>query len=76
VVNVQNTPLTAQVVLEGFNKDTIKGSIFEMSGYELDDENSFETPGKIVPNQKDITLSDNILDYQFPKQSITVFRFK
>jgi alpha-L-arabinofuranosidase len=76
VVNVQNTPFTAQVVLEGFNKDTIKGSIFEMSGYELNDENSFETPGKIVPKQKDITLSDNILDYQFPKQSITVFRFQ
>jgi alpha-L-arabinofuranosidase len=75
VVNVQERPVTVQIELENMEKESITGSIFEMSGYELSDENSFETPNKIVPKQKEITISRNTLDYQFPKESITVMRF-
>ncbi|MEH7482640.1 alpha-L-arabinofuranosidase C-terminal domain-containing protein [Neobacillus drentensis] len=75
VVNVQDQPVTAQIVLEDIEKETIVGTIFEMSGYELSDENSFDTPKKILPKPKDITITGNTLNYEFPKHSITVVRF-
>jgi alpha-L-arabinofuranosidase len=46
-----------------------------MSGYELEEENSFETPEKIIPKQHEITVKGNTIDYEFPKQSITRMRF-
>lgn len=75
VVNVQEEAVTAQIVLEGVELEALRGSIFEMSGYDMDDENSFEAPELISPKQKDFSAKGNIFEYEFPKQSITVFRF-
>jgi alpha-L-arabinofuranosidase len=76
VVNVQEEPVKTQIILNDFEKENTTGSIFEMSGYQLNDENSFKAPKKIVPKQMEITFKGNTLDYEFPKQSITVFRFR
>jgi alpha-L-arabinofuranosidase len=75
VVNVQGKTVKTQIVLDGIETETITGKICEMSGYELNDENSFESPVKIIPKQIEVTVSANKVDYEFPKQSITVFRF-
>lgn len=75
VVNVQDTPVKVQIELEQIGKEDLSATIYEMSGYELEEENSFETPEKIVPKQHDITVKANKIDYEFPKQSITIIRF-
>lgn len=75
VVNVQAKPVTAQLVLEGMEQKTLTGRVFEMSGYELEDENSFEASQMIVPKQKEMNVNGNSFSYEFPKWSITVFRF-
>ncbi|MCM3443663.1 hypothetical protein ACUIJN_09420 [Metabacillus halosaccharovorans] len=46
-----------------------------MSGYELDDENSFEAPRLIEPKLHELKLKGHSFDYKFPMHSITVFRF-
>jgi len=74
VVNVQEKPVTAQLVLEGTDSDVLTGTIFEMSGYNLCDENSFEAPKLVVPRQKDFSVNVKDFSYEFPKQSITIFR--
>lgn len=75
VVNVQDTPVKGQIELEGIDKEDLSGTIYEMSGYELEEENSLETPEKIVPKQHEMKVKGNTIDYEFPKQSITIMRF-
>jgi len=74
VVNVQEVPVTALLVLEGIEQVTVTGSIFEMSGFNLDDENSFKYPKLVSPKQKDINIDEKEFSYEFPKSSITIFR--
>jgi alpha-L-arabinofuranosidase len=75
VVNVQAQSVTTQVVLDGMQEKVLDGMIFEMSGYELDAENSFEAPELISSKQKNFSVNGNVFAYEFPKQSITIFRF-
>lgn len=76
VVNLQEHSQEVQIVLEGINKELLSGEIFKMSDYKLEDENSFSEPQKIVPEEKDIKVNGNTFCYEFPKQSIIIFRFK
>ncbi|MDM5327817.1 alpha-L-arabinofuranosidase C-terminal domain-containing protein [Neobacillus sp. CF12] len=75
MVNVQESPVTAQIVLDEIEKENLTGSIYEMSGYELEEENSFETPEKVAPKQYEIKVKGNTINHKFPKQSITIMRF-
>lgn len=75
VVNVQEQPVEAKVVLEGIEREVLNGKVFEMSGYEPDDENSFETPQHVMPKEKDLNVKGNAFNYEFPQRSITIFRF-
>jgi alpha-L-arabinofuranosidase len=75
VINVQEEVVSSKLVLEGIDAETVTGSIYEMSGFNPDDENSFEAPELISPKQKDFSVNGNVFEYEFPKQSITVFRF-
>jgi alpha-L-arabinofuranosidase len=75
VVNVQEQLMAAQVVLEGIEDEAVSGRIFEMSGYKLEAENSFEAPQLVAPRQKDFSVNGKAFSYEFPKQSITIFRF-
>lgn len=74
VVNVQEEAVKSKLELDGIYQETITGTIYEMSGFNLDDENSFESPELVSPKQKDFSIRGNIFEYEFPKQSITVFR--
>ena len=74
VVNVKEASVTAEVVLEDFEQDELTGIILEMSGYNLEDENSFECPELVIPKQKDFSMKGKNFLYEFPRQSITIFR--
>jgi len=74
VVNVQEKPVTAKLLLEDIDVEKLSGTIYEMSGYKLEDENSFETPELVVPKQRDFEFNVEDFTYEFPMQSITLFR--
>ncbi len=76
VVNVKDEAVLTTIDLQDYAKDKLKGTVYELSGYELTDVNSFEAPDKISPKQKDFEASNSFYEYEFPKQSITVFRFQ
>lgn len=76
VVNVQEQAVTAQIELDGRMNKALTGKIFEMSGYELEAENNFEAPKLVAPRQKDFSVEGKTFSYDFPKQSITIFRLK
>lgn len=76
VVNVQENSVLVNLVFEDISQEILEGSIFEMSGYRLQDENSFEAPKLIAPKQHNFKKQGKVLPYVFPKQSITVFRLK
>lgn len=74
VVNVQDAPEDVKIVVEGINKELLSGKIFKMNGYEPEDVNSFTEPRKIAIEEAPINIKGNTLCYEFPKQSITIFR--
>ncbi|XEC93531.1 alpha-L-arabinofuranosidase C-terminal domain-containing protein [Paenibacillus tarimensis] len=76
VVNVQENPVQAEIVLQDLHKPALSVEVFEMSGHELGDENGFESPERVTPKQKAFYAEGNGFSYDFPKQSITVFRVK
>jgi alpha-L-arabinofuranosidase len=75
VVNVQEQMVTAQVKLEDLEQENLTGSIFEMSGYKPEAENSFEAPELVAPKEREFKAEGTTFQYEFPKQSITIFRF-
>jgi alpha-L-arabinofuranosidase len=75
VINVQDNSVTSSVVLDGFEGQNLSGTVFEISGNSLEDENSFEAPQLVAPKEKEFKAEGNAFDYEFPKQSITIFRF-
>jgi alpha-L-arabinofuranosidase len=76
VVNVQDIGVQAQLQLADVQADKLDIDIYELSGYALDDMNSFEAPEKIIPNYKSMQTSSNQVSYEFPKHSFTVFRLR
>ncbi|KRF03606.1 alpha-L-arabinofuranosidase [Paenibacillus sp. Soil766] len=76
VVNVRDQSTNVEVVLDEFPSNSVAGEIFEMAGYLLSDENSFEEPLKVSPKHTTFDGWGSSFQYEFPKQSITVFRFK
>jgi alpha-L-arabinofuranosidase len=72
-VNVRDEAVKTTVKLT--DKASVSGTIFEISDCELDAENSFENPKKVSPSERAFS-ADGEFEYEFPKQSITVFRLK
>lgn len=75
VVNVHEEAVKTKLVLDGIDEGNITGKIYEMSNYNLNDENSFEDPELISLRKKDFFIKGNAFEYDFPKHSVTVFRF-
>ncbi|ACT02244.1 alpha-L-arabinofuranosidase C-terminal domain-containing protein [Paenibacillus sp. JDR-2] len=76
VVNVQDSSVSADVVLADLRKPLLNIDVYEMSGHSLDEENTFETPDRVAPKQNQFRAQGNRFAYDFPKHSITVFRVK
>jgi alpha-L-arabinofuranosidase len=75
-VNLQDEPVDVVVSLDGIVHKKFSGTVFEMSGFESDAQNSFETPRAVVPVQRDFSADGNIFRYRFPKQSVTILRLR
>ncbi len=74
MVNVKENPITFTLTLEGQENTNFKGSRYMMSGYGLDDMNSFEEPKKISPVQEAAVLSKGTGEITLPGHSIVVLR--
>lgn len=72
-VNVRGEAVTAEIDIKG--ADIFLGKVSELSGYALDSENSFENPKLVYPKEKEITIENCVLEYEFPPRSVTVIRF-
>lgn len=72
-VNIRDEAVKAVISLT--DKERVSGTVYELSGCELSDMNSFENPRKIYPAEKSFK-ADGEFEYKFPKHSVTVFRLK
>ncbi|WP_342564949.1 alpha-L-arabinofuranosidase C-terminal domain-containing protein [Paenibacillus sp. FSL R7-0345] len=75
-VNVLDTPLTVAVELQELDAVSYQAEVHELSGIELDAENSFEEPLKISPSSRTIAFEGSSFAYEFPGHSVTVFRIR
>lgn len=75
-VNVQDADVQAQLQFADLHSDNLLIDVYDMSGYALDEMNSFEAPEKIVTKYKSMQTSGNQVGYEFPKHSVTVFRVR
>ncbi|MNP76247.1 hypothetical protein D3C76_1734510 [compost metagenome] len=73
-VNVQENSVSAEVVLESLVKEALTIEVYEMSGYPLEDENNFENKQQVSPKQTSFKTEGSSFSYEFPKQSVTIFR--
>lgn len=73
VVNVSKENQTAEIKLA--ESGYLKGKVFTLDNYELDAINDFEHPEYVFPQEKEVELKENIIEYKFSKHSVTIFRF-
>ncbi|SFB04206.1 Alpha-L-arabinofuranosidase [Cohnella sp. OV330] len=77
IVNVRGASETVELAFEGVASDrALVAEVHELSGYDLEDENSFEQPAKIAPRTKNLTVEGPAFAYEFPKHSVTVIRVR
>lgn len=75
-VNVQENSVSAEIILEEMAKKDLSIEVYELSGYQLEDENNFENKELVSPKQTKFTTMVSSFSYEFPKQSVTIFRIK
>lgn len=73
-VNVRNTPITAELCLEGMKN--IDAEVISLFDCPLDSENSFDEPKCVFPCVSALKTENNKFEYTFPKHSVTVFVIK
>lgn len=72
-VNLRDESASAEVRIMG--KESVSGTVYELSGCELSDMNSFEEPRKVCPTEREFSDKGEFR-YEFPKRSVTVMRLK
>jgi alpha-L-arabinofuranosidase len=75
-VNVQEHSVSVEIVLEALAKKDLSIEGYELSGYQLEDENNFENKELVSPKQTNFTTVGSSFSYEFLKQSVTIFRIK
>lgn len=78
ILKIVNTSASAQNVsidVKG-TKLAAKGTAIILKGDGLNDENSFEAPTKISPNESEFKLNGSKIQYDFPAYSVTVLKIK
>lgn len=76
VINVQENSVSAEIALADLQQTSLTVEVYEMSGHALDDENTFASPKRVLPKQKELSTQGCNFQYDFPKHSITVFRVR
>lgn len=74
VVNIQGKSLNTTIDFRNHDKESLRGTVYQMSGYGLEDKNSFEQPQLVSPKEWNITIEGTSVDYEFPAHSLTVFK--
>ncbi len=74
-VNLQNEDTVCRIELDGISGG-VSGKTEELSGYAPDDKNSFDKPDLIKPVYKDFASEQPVWEYNFAKNSVTVFSLK
>jgi alpha-L-arabinofuranosidase len=76
VANVQPSVVATEIVLADFKDKSISGNLYELSEHSAEDENSFSNPFNVKPKEREFAYSSNCFNYEFPKNSVTVFRIR
>lgn len=74
VVNIQDKPMSASIDFKNYHNASLKGTVYQMAGFGLEDKNSFEQPKLVSPKEWDIVIEGSLIDYEFPAHSLTIFR--
>ena len=74
LVNVQKRPIDTVLHMEGIEQ--AKGTAYIMSGFALEDENSFAEPLKVSPREKEIQLTQGCCSCHIDGESVQVLRFQ
>ncbi|UQZ37665.1 alpha-L-arabinofuranosidase [Paenibacillus sp. PK3_47] len=73
-VNVQGQSIAADIGLIDLPGEGINIEVYELSGHRPEDENNFEQPALVSPKQHSLSAAGSSFSYEFPEQSVTVFR--
>lgn len=74
LVNVQKRPIDTVLHMEG--TEQAKGTAYIMSGFALEDENSFAEPLKVSPREEEIQLTQGCCSCHIDGESVQVLRFQ
>ena len=74
LVNVQKRPIDTVLHMEGIEQ--AKGIAYIMSGFALEDENSFAEPLKVSPREEEIQLTQGYCSCHIDGESVQVLRFQ
>lgn len=74
LVNVQKRPIDTVLHMEGIEQ--AKGIAYIMSGFALEDENSFAEPLKVSPREEEIQLTQGCCSCHIDGESVQVLRFQ
>jgi alpha-L-arabinofuranosidase len=73
-VNLEDQSIDVEVFLKKCGGTVKNVNIFQLSGLEKEDQNSFENPNLIEPKEFEILVSPVSFRYKLPKESLTIFR--
>ena len=76
VVNAEETPFVANISFKGSAKFEKNGKVITLYAGSLEDENSFEEPGKISPVISEFEGFSNKFNFTFKPRSFTILRIK
>ena len=76
VVCASNEPQTTTISLAGTSKVAPQVPVCVLTSKTPEDENSFEEPTKVVPQETTFEGASNSFDYTFPPYSVTIMRIK
>lgn len=76
VVNSSEEAQKTELNLAGLKGSLTEGTATVMKSDNLADQNSFSKPDKVVPVTTKLQVQGDKLEYEFPKYSVTVLRFK
>jgi alpha-L-arabinofuranosidase len=74
VVNLRSNPQASEIEIKNhIAKEII---VYQMNGWDLKAKNDFDNPRLISPSERTMEINNDHFSYEFPKESITVFRMK
>jgi alpha-L-arabinofuranosidase len=74
VINLASSPVTSQLNLAGGRTLASEASIVTLTGDEPTSNNSLEQPQAIVPQPKQLRISNPRFSHEFPPHSLTILR--